>query len=734
MPVIEGDVTKIYYQKDDFVIARLVSRACGSRIILGSMYGLQKGDRIRITDYKEEQHKTYGEQIRVIKWEKPVPTTRQGVVDFLSSGLIKHVGVKRANLIVSKLGENALDVIMKRGPEVLKEIPGIGNKTSKEIYDSIVSQFEIQTIIQELSPLGLSAKMIIRAYRHFGPKAAEIILNNPYRLIDLDLVAFTRADAIARNAGIKHDSYHRIASGLKYCLKVASQDGHSYSPLDKLIAETQDLLGEPRVEGEVILNCVESLKKNGFLVEDEGNIYLSYLYRSEVLVAEIVSSLYGKNVRVVDVRRHISAFEKKSGIVLTKEQKDAIGRLFAKNLLILTGGPGTGKTQTVKVAAMVAKKLGLKIKLCAPTGRAAKILTDVTGFEATTVHRLLGMQPGEPPEFNAENPLPCDLLIVDEFSMVDITLAEQLFSAVPPDARVLIVGDKDQLPSIGPGNVLKDMLSAGLPSVNLTRIFRQSEGSRIALNAHMVNRGSMLDWKNASDFFYIHRDDPEEIVDLVKRSYLRLMKKGYHSLDIQVLSPMKKGGVGTKVLNRALQEAVNPPSGKKELAYGETVFRVGDKVMQVKNDYDRLVYNGEIGVITDIGPIPEEDDVTSTEGLFVRFNGGPDVIYRPEDLDQIVLSYAVTVHKSQGSEYPAVILVVSTQHYVMLARNIIYTAISRAKDIFVLIGTKKALAIAVKNAKISERRTGLAGKIKKSLAQKEPVDYVDMVFQDAIEL
>jgi len=714
---MEGIVSRVYHEgADGFVIARLSMGNNRSCTILGDLYGLEKGDTIKISEYRIENHKDYGEQVRVLSWSKAVPTTRQGVIEFFRSGLVKGVGDKRAHLIVNTLGEDALKRIKDEGPDVLKIIPGIGERLSQNIYDSVMEYQQLQGIVQDLSSFGMTFKMAMKAYKHFGPGVVDVVRLNPYKLIELNMVSFARADAIARNIGIKPCSHFRIKAAIDHVFaREAQKSGHCYLLLDELIHVVQDLLGEPEVDGDHIGEIVESLISGGDLKLEGLCLYGKSFYYAEKELAVALREIKGTQKDLAVVLGALMSCADRIGVKLSPEQQRAVEMAFGHGVFVLTGGPGTGKTQTVKAIIETAKVLGLeRILLSAPTGRAAKVLSAVTGHEAQTLHRLLEMQPGGQPAYNASNPLRCDLLVVDEASMVDVFLARDLFVALPETAHVVLVGDRDQLPPVGPGNVLKDILAAGVPQVNLTRIYRQSESSAIVLNAHRVNGGVMPVLKGASDFFFIEKVEPAGVVDVIARSYRRLLEKGYSVQDIQVLSPMRKGETGVENLNRVLQAVYNPavPS-KGELVCGKTVFRVGDKVMQVKNDYSKQVFNGEVGIIERVGLIPVEDEdgeVLERDGLVVRF-GDREVAYVRDELENLVLAYAVTVHKSQGCEYPVVILALTTQHYVMLARNLVYTAISRAKEMMVLVGTRKALAIGVKNDRVLARNTGLAGRL-----------------------
>lgn len=714
----EGKVSKIFFQNETVSIGVLITNE-GQIRFKGDIYGLNEGDFLRITEGEIKIHKKYGEQVEVIRWEKPIPTTTKGIIDFLSSGLIKNVGKAKAREIVKTLGNNALDIIRSEGPSALRRVPGIKTK-AEEIYQHIVDHTELQNIIQELIPLGVTSKTSVKAYKLFGSNAAQIVKENPYRLIEIDNIGFIKADNIAINSGIKRNSPFRIQAAIKYILQEASYSGHCYVIAEELVKSSLSFVNKNVAKDKVsikeIFDVVTDMVSKQSLIKDSINIYLPQYYYAEKAIAEKISELcYRTNAP--NVATAIRAYEKRSGLILATEQKEAVASLLQNNILVLTGGPGTGKTETVRAVVSIYKNLNPNkiIFLASPTGRASRRLSEVSGMEASTIHRMLGINPGKKTEYDENNPLPCDLLIIDEVSMLDVSLAKQLFQAISSKTKVLLVGDKDQLPSVGPGNLLSDMLKAKIPAIYLTKIFRQAEQSQIIINSHRVNNGKQISIDpNKNDFYHIKTTDFAKAADLVKKSVLRLIQKGYTLDQIQVLSPMRKNNTGVIELNKMLQETLKKPKAK-ELTHNSHLFREGDKVIQIKNNYEKDVFNGDVGMVEKVGPILSEDNVPVVEkALHVRYNGKV-VTYVPDDLDELELAYAITIHKSQGGEYKAVILVLTTQHYIMLARNLLYTGMTRAKEFFCLIGCDKALNIAIKNNNIAKRNTGLAAMIKNNM-------------------
>jgi len=713
--VLQGTVKKIIYESGDgeFTVARFETDDGEFLSLVGFLHGIKKDDYITVWGSKV-YHPKYGEQIKVSRWEKQLPSNREQLVAYLSSPFVKYVGPQLAEAIADQLGENALELIMEKGYEVLTEVKGIGEKKAKKIYESILENLEAQYVMKQLLALGLSAKTAVKAYREWGGGAVNIVSLDPYRLVDISSIGFLRADAIAQKLNIDAESPQRIRAAVKYVMTQAEGEGHCYLEREEILKRTIELLKLENGE-ETVNSVLNKMLSEGREITAEGDrVYLLSLYDAEMKVAEKISKLVSQHTGFPHnlVEKHIIDFETEAGMKLAPEQKKAVLEILNRGFLILTGGPGTGKTATVNAVINVLRRLNPKaeIMLASPTGRAGQRLMEVTGEKAGTIHRLLNFKPGEGPEYNSNKPLPCDLLVVDEVSMLDISLAACLFDAVDPmRTMVLLVGDADQLPSVGPGNVLHDLMNAGLPTVKLTKIFRQSRESQIVINAHRVNAGKLISIDSSKkDFFFIKEEDPEKIAEIIIQSCRRFVDLGYSYRDIQVLSPMRKGPIGTVNLNRRLQELLNPSDKtRRDYRFGSYIYRVGDKVMQTRNNYEKGVFNGDVGLVEDI----REEEESGEIKLLARIRDNL-VTYTGEEIgEELVPAYCITIHKSQGSEYPIVIMPISTSHYIMLARNLIYTGITRAKEKVVLVGTMKALAIAVKNNKMVIRNTGLKDKI-----------------------
>ena len=712
---LQGTVKQIVYESEDgeFTVARFETEDGEFLSLVGFLYGIKRDDYITVWGSKV-YHPKYGEQIKVSRWEKQLPSSREQLVAYLSSPFVKHVGPQLAEAIADQLGENALELIMEKGYEVLTDVKGIGEKKAKKIYESIVENLEAQYVMKQLLALGLSAKTAVKAYKEWGGGAVNIVSFDPYRLVDIASIGFLRADAIAQKLNIGVKSPQRIRAAVKYVMKQAEGEGHCYLEREEILKRTLELLKIEKGE-ETVNSVLEKMLSEGSEITAEGSkVYPVSLFDAEMKVAEKISQLVlsRAGVPIKLAEKFVEDFEAGAGMKLAPEQKKAVLEILNKGFLILTGGPGTGKTATVNAVINVLRRInpGAEVMLVSPTGRAGQRLMEVTGEKAGTIHRLLNFKPGEGPEYNRDNPLPCDLLVVDEVSMLDISLAASLFDAVDPmRTMVLLVGDADQLPSVGPGNVLHDLMNAGVPTVRLTRIFRQSKESQIVTNAHRVNAGKLISIDSSKkDFFFIKEEDPEKIAEIIIQSCRRFIKLGYSYSDIQVLSPMRKGPIGTVNLNRRLQELLNPwDKSKKEYRFGSYTYRIGDKIMQTKNNYEKGVFNGDVGLIEDIKEEEESGEIKLTARIRDSL-----VSYTGDEIgEELVPAYCITIHKSQGSEYPIIIMPVSTSHYIMLARNLIYTGITRAKEKVVLVGTMKALAIAVKNNRMVIRNTGLKDKI-----------------------
>lgn len=705
--------------------------------VIGNMLDANVGS-VLVCDGNWKVDAKYGRQFVAEKWEETLPATVYGMEKYLGSGLIKGVGPKFAKKIVQNYGVDTFTVI-EDNVEILIEIEGIGKKRVQMIAESWERQKEVKNIMLFLQDHQVSTSYAAKIYRQYGNNSISVMKENPYKLAD-DIwgIGFKTADQIAMKLGFSKESYVRLRSGLMYTLSELSNDGHVFAKKQQLIDEASKLLeASPET---VIMTMDDMLKKEELILEknivrtdEEGNsitaIYLPPFFYAEVGAAgklkKLVSSPASDKLytRLMDARKRsgnedlsvdIEAIQQKTHMEYDEVQSDAIRTAAAAKVMVLTGGPGTGKTTTTHGIISAYKAYGLKILLAAPTGRAAKRMTEATGLEAKTIHRLLECKPPEGYQKNEENPLEGDVLIVDECSMIDIVLMNSLLKAIPPAMRLILVGDIDQLPSVGAGNVLRDIIDSGaFPVVRLTRIFRQAQSSRIIMNAHRINEGKMPDISNGkdTDFFFIENEDAEACVPKIVKLVQENLPKYYHveASQIQVLTPMQRGVVGATNLNLSLQEALNPAEHdifmrgrgkvtmpKECLRRSGYAFRADDKVMQIKNNYDKEVFNGDIGIIESVN----ETDRT----LKVNFDGR-NIEYDVDELDELVHAYATTIHKAQGSEYPIVVMPIMMNHFVMLQRNLIYTGITRAKKVLVIVGTKKALAYAVKNVTVTKRNT-----------------------------
>ena len=646
----------------------------------------------------------YGRQFSAETVEETLPATVVGIEKYLGSGLVKGIGPKFAQRIVQRFGQDTLDVI-EETPEKLIEVPGIGQLRVDRIRKSWLEQKEIKNVMLFLQSHDVSTAHATKIYKTYGKDSVKIVQENPYRLAD-DIwgIGFKTADAIAAKLGFEHERYERLRSGLLYTLNRLADDGHCYATREMLTETGAELLA---VDASKLSATLDRMITDGDVKTEEAAIYLPPFYHAEVGTARRLAEIYdypgGLRVAPLGLTERI---ENATGIVYDNVQIEAILTAVESKILILTGGPGTGKTTTTLGIITAFREAGARILLAAPTGRAAKRLSETTGMEAKTIHRLLETKPPDGYQRNADNPLEGDVLILDECSMIDVTLMYNLLKAVPDAMTLVFVGDIDQLPSVGAGNVLRDMIdSECFPVVRLTRVFRQAQSSRIIMSAHRINGGRMPDLSNAkdSDFFFLERGTPEAaletVVDLVRNRLPRAYR--IPPGEIQVLTPMQRGVVGAANLNQALQEAVNPHADG--LRRGGVLFRVRDKVMQIRNNYDKEVFNGDIGAVEGV----DLEDKT----LSVRFDNRL-IEYDSTELDELALAYAVTVHKSQGSEYPVVVMPILMTHYVMLQRNLVYTGITRAKRLLVIVGTKKALSLAVRNVTVTRRNTMLKERLR----------------------
>lgn len=671
--------------------------------IVGNLLDVPVGS-VLLCDGDWKVDKKYGRQFVVQTWEEVMPATLYGMEKYLGSGLVKGIGPKYARAIVSRFGLETIDVI-ETDIEKLYEVPGIGKKRVEKIRDSWEKQKDIKNVMLFLQGYGVSTAFAAKIYKQYGKESIDTVKGNPYRLAD-DIwgIGFKTADGIASKMGYEKNDLRRCKSGISYTLSALADEGHVYAEQEQLVKSAVSLLEAD--EESICQALVEMIQADELKIEGEA-IYLPPFYYAEVGTTSRLLDLLGDAAgSVCNSEVNIEEISRKTGVTYDEVQVQAIQEAMASKVMVLTGGPGTGKTTTTQGIIAALKDMGLSILLAAPTGRAAKRMTEATGMESKTIHRLLEFNPQDGYKRNDENPLEGDALIVDECSMIDIVLMNNLLKAIPVDMRLIMVGDIDQLPSVGAGNVLRDIIdSCRIPVIRLTRIFRQAQSSRIVMNAHAINQGQFPNISNGrnTDFFFMEEEDPEvvasTIVNLVKERLPRAYNKP--SSDIQVLTPMQRGVVGAANLNMALQAALN--TSQACLNRGGYSFKEGDRVMQLKNDYDKDVFNGDLGYIASVN--------TEDRTLQVDFDGKL-VEYDVTELDELTLAYATTIHKSQGSEYPIVVMPILMNHYVMLQRNLIYTGITRAKKICVMIGTKKAISYAIRNMSVLKRNTMLKERLK----------------------
>ncbi len=699
-------VERITYQNADngyTVLKCAVKNAQDLVTVVGVMPDTHVGSVLALEGFWKVDAK-YGRQFSVEKFEETLPATVYGIEKYLGSGLIKGVGPKFARRIVEKFGKDTLDVI-EENPDALIEVEGIGRVRVERIKKSWEEQKEIKNIMLFLQGHEVSTSHATKIFKTYGSDSISIVQENPYRLAD-DIwgIGFKTADTIAEKMGIEKDRFIRLRSGILYTLNKLSENGHCYAVREQLIRTAEQLL---EVEGAELEITLDEMLRTEDVIREEEAIYLPPFFFSETGCAKRLLKLLAARRRVQIAVDAAASFGENQNITYDEVQLEAIRVALSSKVMILTGGPGTGKTTTTMGIIAAYRAAGCQILLAAPTGRAAKRMSEATGMEAKTIHRLLEYKPPEGYQRREENPLEGDVLILDECSMIDIMLMYNLLKALPEHMTLIMVGDTDQLPSVGAGNVLKDIIASDrIPVVRLSRIFRQAQGSRIIMNAHRINKGEQIDMRGGrdSDFFFAAKDTNEEVVDLLVKYCTENLPRYYHVdalQDIQVLTPMQRGICGAVNLNQVLQEAMNP--SPVFLRRGGTQYRLHDKVMQIRNDYDKEVFNGDIGVINHVDM--EERELT------VNFDGR-EVVYDVSELEELALAYAVTIHKSQGSEYPIVVMPFTMSHYVMLQRNLLYTGVTRAKKILVLIGEKKAVWYAIRNETTADRNTKLAERLR----------------------
>lgn len=704
MEEIFGFIENIVYSDEEkgFTVARLKEpRKQELTCIIGTMPSLQPGESLRCTG-TWKRHAKHGLQFEVHSFEATAPADLLGIQKYLESGMVKGIGAIYAKRIVDTFGLKTLEVI-ENTPEQLLNIPGLGEKRIDRIKTCWGEQRLVREVMVFLRGHNVSPSLAQKIFRTYGHESIEKVKANPYGMAkEIFGIGFKTADQIGHNLGIPHNSSLRIDAGIEHTLWELSNEGHVCYPKEEFSQETAERL---TVSLEEVTQRLEVLVTHNDIVCENFRLWVRPLYLSEIGIAREFSRLLGSagSLRKVDLARAIPWAEEKLNLHFAEEQAQAVSAVLENKVHIITGGPGTGKSTITNAILKILGKLSEKVLLAAPTGRAAKRMKEITGFAASTIHSLLEMS-FEAGGFkrNRQNPLDCDLLIIDEASMIDTQLMHHLLKAVPSNAKLVLIGDVDQLPSVGPGNVLKDLISSGCLSVTqLKQIFRQAAGSRIIVNSHRINTGEFPDLSPMpnNDFFFMTKETPEEVLQCVVDLVTKRLSKTYrfHRFDeIQVLAPMKKGIIGTENLNAVLQNAMN--TSPHPLQKMGRQFHVGDKVMQIRNNYQKIVFNGDVGRITAID--------FSEQTLEVLFDDKR-VPYDFNEIDELMLAYAVSIHKYQGSECPCIVIPVHTTHFKMLNRNLLYTGVTRGKKIVVLVGTKKALAIAVKNDEVKKRHTGL---------------------------
>ncbi|MFJ5591359.1 ATP-dependent RecD-like DNA helicase [Streptomyces noursei] len=739
--VVEGVLERITYANEEngYTVARVDTGRGSSDLltVVGALLGAQPGESLRM-EGRWGSHPQYGKQFTVENYTTVLPATVQGIRRYLGSGLIKGIGPRIADRITEHFGIDTLDVI-EQEPGRLIEVPGLGPKRTKLIGAAWEEQKAIKEVMVFLQGVGVSTSIAVRIYKKYGDASISVVKNQPYRLAaDVWGIGFLTADRIAQAVGIPHDSPDRVKSGLQYALSQSTDQGHCFLPEEQLIADAVKLL---QVDTGLVIDCLAELAEDpeGVVREkvpgpEDGApvtaVYLVPFHRAEISLAGRLTRLLRTDddrmpaFQDVDWDKALVWLARRTGAQLAPEQQAAVRLALTSKVAVLTGGPGCGKSFTVRSVVELARAKRATVVLAAPTGRAAKRLAELTGADASTVHRLLELKPGGDAAYDADRPLDADLVVVDEASMLDLLLANKLVKAVPPGAHLLLVGDVDQLPSVGAGEVLRDLLAGGgagrgtsegedgrapdgpVPAVRLTKIFRQAQQSGVVTNAHRINSGVPPLTSGLPDFFLFPEEDAEEAARLTVDVVARRIPAKFGldpRRDVQVLAPMHRGPAGAGSLNGLLQQAVTPARPDlPERRFGGRVFRVGDKVTQIRNNYEKGrngVFNGTVGVVTGLDVVEQRLTVLTDED--------EEVPYDFDELDELAHAYAVTIHRSQGSEYPAVVIPVTTSAWMMLQRNLLYTAVTRAKRLVVLVGSRRALGQAVRTVSAGRRHTAL---------------------------
>ncbi|MEU2114883.1 ATP-dependent RecD-like DNA helicase [Streptomyces sp. NPDC016459] len=723
--VLEGVLERITYANEEsgYTVARVdTGRGAGDLLtVVGSLLGAQPGESLRM-EGRWGSHPQYGKQFTIDNYTTVLPATVQGIRRYLGSGLIKGIGPVFADRITSHFGLDTLD-ILEEAPARLIEVPGLGPKRVKNITAAWEEQKAIKEVMVFLQEVGVSTSIAVRIYKKYGDASISVVRNQPYRLAaDVWGIGFLTADRIAQAVGIPHDSPDRVKAGLQYALSQSSDQGHCFLPEERLIADAVKLL---QVDTGLVIECLAELAEDpeGVVREvvpgPEGTpvtaVYLIPFHRAELSLAGQIRRLLGaeedRMAAFGDVAwdKALAWLADRTGASLAPEQEEAVRLALTRKVAVLTGGPGCGKSFTVRSIVELARAKKARVVLAAPTGRAAKRLAELTGAEASTVHRLLELRPGGDAAYDRDRPLDADLVVVDEASMLDLLLANKLVKAVAPGAHLLLVGDVDQLPSVGAGEVLGDLLAPGspVPAVRLTRIFRQAQESGVVINAHRINAGTPPRTEGLPDFFLFAEEETEDAARVAVEVAARRIPAKFGldpRRDVQVLAPMHRGPAGAGSLNGLLQQAITPARPDvPEKRFGGRVFRVGDKVTQIRNNYEKGangVFNGTVGVVTSLDLVEQR--------LTVRTDEDEEVPYDFDELDELAHAYAVTIHRSQGSEYPAVVIPVTMSAWMMLQRNLLYTAVTRARKLVVLVGSRRAIAQAVRTVSAGRRFTGLA--------------------------
>jgi exodeoxyribonuclease V alpha subunit len=736
LAVLNGVLEHITYTNEDtgYTVARVATDRGGDPVtVVGPLLGAQAGEHLHL-EGRWRNHPLYGRQFEVRSYRAVLPATVQGIRRYLGSGLIRGIGPKMAERIVDRFGVDTLKVL-EEDPGRLRSVPGLGPTRTAMIERAWEEQKAIKDVMVFLQGVGVSTSLAVRIYKAYREEAVKVVTHEPYRLAtEVWGIGFKTADKIAQGVGIAYDSGERVKAGLQFTLSQASELGHCHLPEPELVARASEILG---VRPELAQACLDELVRQQGVIRDpvplpgfdDGvhAVYLVPFHRAEVSLAAGLLRLRSAPeqadrlpmFREVDWAAAFAWLEKLTGCRLAPEQETAVRLALTERVAVLTGGPGCGKSFTVRAVVALARAKKARVLLAAPTGRAAKRLSELAGMDAQTLHRLLELRPGGEAAFDQDRPLEADLVVVDEASMLDLLLANKLVKAVPPGAHLLLVGDVDQLPSVGPGEVLRDLLQAGgraapvLPRVRLTQVFRQASQSGVVTNAHRINAGHPPLTSGLDDFFLFAEDDPERVADLTVDIVVNRLPRRFGldpRRDVQVLCPMHRGPAGSAALNERLQEVLTPAAPRQpERRFAGRTYRPGDKVMQVRNDYEKGVFNGSVGTITTISP--------ETSELFVLMDEDQEVRYGFDDLDELTHAYALTVHRSQGSEYPCVVVPLTQTAWLMLQRNLLYTAVSRARQLVVLVGSRRALAKAIRTPGNGHRYTAVADRLHRGSAR-----------------